>query len=105
MDCDEISNQFIKNLIYKNKVVIFGQSNDEYTNKAISFFKNNFNYYNKESNIFLDELKDSNLKIPSCLIKRTGSNKTPMVFLNGMYIGGWRNVENMQYRRDFDIFF
>ena len=102
MNCDEISEKFIKNLIYKNKVVIFGDSNDEYTHKAINFFQSNFKYYKKETNVFLDKVQ---LNLPDCLIKKTGSNKTPMIFLNGMYIGGWRNVENMHYRRDFDIFF
>jgi hypothetical protein len=105
MDCDEISEKFIKNLIYKNKVVIFGNLNDDYTYKAINFFESNFKYYKQETNVFLDQVQINYPNLPNCLIKKTGSNRTPMIFLNGMFIGGWRNVENMQYRRDFDIFF
>lgn len=108
MSCDSKTDEFIKNIIYKNKVVVFGFSNDEHTNKVINFFKEKFNH--NSQNIFLDgysklndDIKIDNLEV--CLTKRTKNNKVPMVYLNGMYLGGWRSIENMDYRKDLDIFF
>jgi glutaredoxin-related protein len=106
MSCDQQTDLFIKNLIFKNKVVIFGLSDDEYTIRSIKFFKEKFNYENEKGNIFLDKLsEDNNLNLNECLKKRTQTNKLPMVYLNGMFIGGLRSIEHMDYRKDFDIFF
>ena len=46
MSCDVQADKFIKELIFKNKVVIFGITDDEYTQKTINFFKDTFNYDN-----------------------------------------------------------
>lgn len=109
MSCDDQTDLFIKNLIYKNKIVIFGLNDEEYTSKTIKFFKDKFNYENNNGNIFLDKLSElTNNKYPNlneCLKIRTLTNKLPMVFLNGMFIGGLKSIEDMYYRKDFDIFF
>ncbi len=104
MSCQQKFDEMVKNYIYKNKVVIFGYSEDEYTIKVDNFFKKEFEYFNPNSLIFLDKIANGK-ELSYCLEKRTKGNKIPIVYLNGMYIGGWRSVENMHYRRDFDIFF
>jgi glutaredoxin-related protein len=104
MTCQQKYDEIIKNLIYKNKVVIFGYSKDDYTLKASDFFKKEFKYSDVNTLVLLDKINESE-GIVECLKKRSKTNKAPMVYLNGMFIGGWRSVENMHYRRDFDVFF
>lgn len=101
MKCDRESDQMIKDLIYKNKIVIFGTSECEYSKKANNFFKQRFN--NNSIQINIDE-KENNL-LKECLIKRTRSVVVPMIYINGMYMGNYSDIQNMEYRKDLEIFF
>lgn len=109
--CDEKTNELVKILIYKNKVVVFGFSQDEMTENSVNFFKNRFNHDALKVNLDKKDTDKNNIspesndKFVECLKFRTKTNVVPMVFLNGMYIGSYKNIENMDYRRDFDIFF
>ena len=105
--CDKNSDEFIKNLIYKHKVVIFGYSNDEFSEKSKTFFQKNFNH--NSVNILLDQLKFENkneeISLMQCLKIKSKSNVIPMIFLNGMYIGNYNSLSNYEYKKDFEIFF
>jgi hypothetical protein len=105
--CDKHSDEIIKNLIYKNKVVVFGFSNDEFTKKSINFFQERYNH--NTTNLFLDKLdfpnkSEENLFL-QCLSAKSKSNVVPMIYLNGMFLGHYNSLSNYEYRRDLDIFF
>ena len=105
--CDKNSDEFIKKLIYKNKVVIFGLSHDELSEKSNTFFKEKFSH--KSVNIRLDKLnfenKNEENSLMQCLKLKSKSNVLPMIFLNGMYIGNYNSLSNYEYKKDLDIFF
>jgi glutaredoxin-related protein len=97
--CDEFMDDKIKNLIYKNKVVIFGVPDDEMSVKAKDFFKLRFKFEAMDVNLMEEN------KLVECLKKRTKTNLIPMVYVNGMFIGSYKNIVNIEYRKEFDILF
>jgi glutaredoxin-related protein len=104
--CEVSADNFIKNLIYKEKVVVFGLNDCEYTKKANEFFKENFNYLSRL--VLIDQLKEDvklvdNIK--DCLVKRTNNNVIPKIYINGMYLGNYNNIRDKHFRKDLDIFF
>ena len=106
--CEESVNDYIKDMIYRNKVVIFGFKDDISTNRAEEYFRKTFNH--ESLNIFLDSSDDKTSKtkidiLIKCLKLRTKSSIVPMIYLNGMYLGNYSNVESMEYRKDLNIFF
>lgn len=104
--CDEYSNFFIKNLIFKEKVVIFNKFDCEYSKKAENLFYENFNHKPTKVNLKDLEIPTERInKIAECLYLRTKDNILPKIYLNGMYLGNFKDVENMQYRKDLNIYF
>ncbi len=97
MKCDEISDILIKSNIYKNKVVVFGDMNGN--NKVEKFFKDNYNYQPIKINIY--EMNN----IIDCLVKKTGDNIIPKIFINGMYSGQYNDIERMHMTNDLDLIF
>ena len=104
--CDEYSNYFIKNLIYKEKVVIFGKENCEYTKKAQIFFYETFKHKSKIVNLDTLDIPEHRInKIAECLYLRTKDKIIPKIYLNGMYLGNYNVLSDKQYTKEFDIYF
>ena len=105
--CDKASDEFVKKLIYKKKVVIFGYKDEDFTSKSIQFFKKNYDH--NSENVFLDKIKTENkIEVQSlmkCLKTKSKSNVLPMIFVNGMYIGNYTSLSNYEYKHELDIFF
>jgi len=107
--CTLEADKFIQEHIYKNKLIIFGQDNCIYTKKAEEHLIENYKHI--PNKIFLEKLENnSSLKFSKynlieCLKKRTKTNLIPMIFLNGMFIGNFRNLEEKSFLKELDIFF
>lgn len=99
--CDKNSDEIIKNIIYKNKVVVFGFNDDDFTKKSIQFFKEKFNH--DSLSVYLD--KNVDRKTMECLKIKSKANIVPMIYLNGMFLGNYSNLTNYEYKKDLDIFF
>jgi glutaredoxin len=89
---------FIKNKIYKDKIVIFGAKDCKFTDKAIKLFTDNYNHTPEA--IYID-----NNKLKTCLINKTKDNITPKIFINGMYAGNYSQLEMKHERNDLNIIF
>jgi glutaredoxin-related protein len=97
--CDSKTLDFIKNKIYRNKIVIFGSEKCEATRNAMNLFVKKYNHQPEMVDVGDNEvLKD-------CLIKKTKGNVIPIVFITGMFAGSYSNVELMHERNDLDILF
>ena len=97
MKCDEKSDKLIKDYIFKNKLVVFGDLKGN--NKVEKFFKEN--YKCEPIKINLNEING----FIDCLVKRTGDNIIPKIFINGMYSGNYYDIEKMHMRNDMDLIF
>lgn len=107
-NCTIDANNFVKDLIYKNKVVLFGTEDCQYSKKAEEHFVEI--YKHQPIKINLDKLnysdmKFSNKNLVECLKKRSKTNVVPMIYLNGMYIGNYKNLEEKTFLKDLEIFF
>jgi hypothetical protein len=131
--CLKETDNFIKELIYKNKIIIFGKIDCDFTNKALKHFKDNYNYdpiiFNLDNNNNINIIKNTNKNNINenvlrnnienknlinnnnnkdfilCLKKRTKTNITPMIYLNGMFLGNYKDLENKTFLKELDIFF
>jgi len=114
--CDEKTNEYIKDIIYNNKIVIFGFTDCSDTQNLSKFFKNEYNHDSKI--IYVDQIGKGNTKDNSnnntkinkesfkdCILLRTKDLILPKTFANGMYLGGYKKVQEINYRRDLDILF
>lgn len=98
--CDKQSNEFFKNLIYKNTVVIFGDKDDEYSQQSSKLFQEKFNHDAK-----MIDINNLNSNLKMCLKHRIKSNEFPIIYINGMQVGGYNKLINMDERGDLNIFF
>jgi hypothetical protein len=95
MKCNEAAKKIINDYIYKNRVVIFNDSDNE----------------ERIENLFLDKhtpvvINISKFEaIQQCLNEKSGDNILPKVYLNGMYSGHFNEVNRINQRGDFDILF
>lgn len=108
--CSKESDDYIKELIYNKKVIIFGMSDCDFTKKAKNHFNENYNFNPTIFNIDNDNDNDKNKNFKkenliSCLKKRTKINITPMIYLNGMFIGNFKDLENKTFLKELEIFF
>ena len=98
--CTKEADEFLKELIYKNKVIIFGKKNCDFTNKAEMHFKEKYKFNPIRLDLDKEKLSsESNKNFKSenlicCLKKRTKINITPMIYLNGMFLGNFKDLEN-----------
>lgn len=86
--------EWINDIIYKHKLVVFGLQDDNYTRRSIDLFKDKFKQEAKL--VFLDDDVHS-----SCFEKET----IPQIYLNGMKLGGYYRVENLCYSDNLSLFF
>lgn len=106
--CTSEANDFIKSQIYRNKVNVFGSELCEFTKKTNLYFLEKYKF--NPQMIIIDKMdydtlhfKNENLIV--CLKERTKSNITPMIYINGMYIGNFKSLEEKTFLKDLDIFF
>jgi hypothetical protein len=98
--CDKEMADFIRERIYKNKVVIFGGTTCKATENAINLFKENYNH--TPEMVYTDNL---NFRLKECLVHITKDNIIPKVFITGIFAGNYKQIEMNHERRDFDILF
>lgn len=107
-NCTIEADNFIKDLIYKTKVVLFGTEDCEYTKKAEEHFAKNYKHHPVKislDNIDYSQMKFSKKNLVECLKKRTKTNVVPIVYINGMYIGNYKSLEEKTFLKDLEIFF
>ena len=104
LKCDDVTNEFIKNHIYKNKIVIFGLSSCELTENLNKIFKEEYKHTSKI--IYVDKLEVNDISMNSlkdCVLLKTKDLVLPKTYVNGMYLGGYKAVREIHFRKDLDV--
>ena len=104
--CNPVANEYIKDLIYKNKLVLFSSNkNCLFTKKLIELFIKEFNTQAKI--FYIDSIEDVSFqqKLKDCIVFKSRDNIVPKVYINGMYMGNHKDIEDKMFRKDLDIFF
>ncbi|KAF9315528.1 hypothetical protein BG003_002931 [Podila horticola] len=87
----------IHGLIDSNKIMVFSKSYCPYSASAKKLLKS----YTSDLHILEVDLESDGAAIKDVLIKITNGHKTfPSIFLQGLSIGGWDNLEAMDKKHD-----
>ncbi|GAB0092048.1 Glutaredoxin [Sergentomyia squamirostris] len=91
IDMSSASAQFVREIIGRDKVVIFSKTYCPYCKMA----KEQFKKLNQAVTVIELETRDDASEIQDVLGELTGARTVPRVFINGNFIGGGTDVQKM----------
>lgn len=96
VDSNTFYDEFIKDLVKKNSIVVFSRTNCGYCIKAKNLLKNmNLPYQSIELDVNQQCPQENCQKLSTALVLQTRMRTVPQIFINGKLIGGFTDLQSI----------